>query len=220
MSSSPLCVVVGVGSGLGFSVAKRFGREGFRLALVARTEDTLEKHIDALKELSVEARAFAADAERAESLQDALRRIEEDMGPVEVLVYNAAAVNPAMPTGLGVEALMRDLRVNVGGALVAAQAVLPHMREKKAGTILFTGGGLALEPWPEMTSLAIGKAGIRSLAFSLSKEVGREGIHVATVTIAGIIKPGTSFDPDALADVYWALHTQPKDGWEVERVIR
>jgi short-subunit dehydrogenase len=83
------------------------------------------------------------------------------------------------------------------------------MREQKKGTILFTGGGLALNPYPAYASLAIGKAAIRSLAFSLGGELEADNIQVATVTIFGMVKPDTHFDPDLIAEAYWTLHTQP-----------
>jgi NAD(P)-dependent dehydrogenase (short-subunit alcohol dehydrogenase family) len=94
------------------------------------------------------------------------------------------------------------------------------MRAKQSGTVLFTGGGLALEPFVEFASLSIGKAGLRSLALSFAKELAPDGIHVGTVTIAGMIKAGTHFDPDAIAEHFWELHAQPRGAWETERVFR
>ena len=95
------------------------------------------------------------------------------------------------------------------------------MRAAGRGTLLFTGGGLALYPeyGAGVSSLAAGKAGLRAFAFALAKELAPEGIHVATVTIAGTVKPGTAFDPDRIAEEYWALHAQPADSWSVERVF-
>lgn len=80
------------------------------------------------------------------------------------------------------------------------------------------GFALALNPVPRYASLALGKAGLRSLAFSLHEELKDAGIHVATVTIAGFVEAGTHFDPDKIADAYWELHTQAPDAWEPEIV--
>jgi len=94
------------------------------------------------------------------------------------------------------------------------------MKARRSGTILFTGGGLALDPWPQMSSLAIGKAGIRNLAWSLHKDLKPHGVRVATVTVAGVAQPGAGpLDPAAIAEVFFALHQQPVDGGEVERVV-
>jgi short-subunit dehydrogenase len=120
---------------------------------------------------------------------------------------------------LDAEKLMQDFRVNVAGALVAAQQVIPHMKAQRQGTILFTGGGLALQPHPKYASIAVGKAGIRNLSFSLAAELESAGIHVATVTIAGIVRPGTALDPDRIAEEYWRLHVQSPGKFQREAVL-
>jgi hypothetical protein len=86
------------------------------------------------------------------------------------------------------------------GALVSAQCVIDDMKAARRGTILF--GGLALEPEPSISSLAVGKPGIRSLAFSLHKELGLFHIHVATVTICGYVHEGIRFSPGSIAEVF------------------
>jgi short-subunit dehydrogenase len=93
------------------------------------------------------------------------------------------------------------------------------MKSEKRGTILLTGGGLALHPHPKYSSMAVGKAGIRNLAFSLAAELEPAGIHVATVTISGIVRPGTPFDPDKIAEVYWRLHVQSPGSFQTEIVF-
>src|SRR6185295_7655594 len=165
--SSKICVVVGAGPGLGLAVAKRFGREGYLVALVARRADRLEEYRQELAKAGVEGRPFAADAGDAASLTTAFEAICDSLGDPEVLIYNAAVLKPGTPSTLAEGELVDAFRVNVAGALVAAQQVLPGMRKQGGGTLLFTGGGLALEPWPQYASLAVGKAGIRSLALSL-----------------------------------------------------
>lgn len=216
-----VCVVVGVGPGIGQAVAKRFGRAGYTLALLARKKDSLDGFVEGLKVANIEAHAYVADAEHAPSLVDALTKIHNDLGPVDVLVYNAAVIRRGGPFDVGVEQLVREFRVNVGGALVCAQQVAPAMKAKKAGSILLTGGGLALDPWPAMASLAMGKAGIRNLAVSLHKELKDHGVRVATVTVDGLVKPGAgALDPVAIADVFFALHEQPAATGEAERVVR
>ncbi|MCC6552137.1 MAG: SDR family NAD(P)-dependent oxidoreductase [Polyangiaceae bacterium] len=217
---SGVCAVVGAGPGLGLAIARRFGREGFRVALLARSEEKLAGQRDELAAAGIEARAFAADAGSAASLARAFERVRGELGDPSVLAYNAAAVHPAPPSALDPELLIQDLRINVAGALVSAQAVLPAMRARRSGTILFTGGGLALEPFPPVSSLSVGKAGIRSLALSLSKELEPEGIHAATVTVCGFIKPGTRFDPDLIAEEFWNLHAQPAGSWVREITYR
>jgi NAD(P)-dependent dehydrogenase (short-subunit alcohol dehydrogenase family) len=215
-----VCVVVGVGPGVGLAIAKRFGAGGFELAIVARRAETLKALAAQLAGSGSKARAFAADASDAAALEKTLAAAAAEMGPPEALVYNAVGVTPAMPSAIDPEQLVRDFRVSVVGALAAAQAVTPAMRAAKHGTILFTGGGFAIEPVPSMASLGVGKAGIRNLAFSLAKELEPDGIHVATVTIGGVVKVGTAFDPAAIAEEFWKLHLQPAGQFQREIVFR
>lgn len=212
--------VVGAGPGVGLAVARRFAKEGFRVALVARKADALNEYAAQLKGTGFEARGFAADAADENSLRKAFADIKENLGPTNVLVYNAAVLKMAQPSQLRVDDLVNEFRVNVAGALVSVQAVLEDMKAAKAGTILLTGGGFALSPMPPFTSLAIGKASIRNLTSSLAGELEPQGIHVGTVTICGLVKPGTPFDPDKIAEAYWTLHTQEAGKWEREIMFR
>ncbi|MDI1478369.1 SDR family NAD(P)-dependent oxidoreductase [Polyangium sp. y55x31] len=218
--SKPVIAVVGAGPGVGLAVARRFTREGFTAALIARRPEALDEYVSELRRAGAEAHGFAADAADEGSLRNAFATLKERLGAPSVLVYNAAVLKQGRPSELAVEDLLSDFRINVGGAIVAAQAVLPDMRAQKKGTILLTGGGLALTPFPAYASLAIGKAAIRNLTFSLGAEVEPDGIQVATVTICGFVKPGTHFDPDRIADAYWTLHTQEPGKREREIVYR
>ncbi len=201
-------------------VARVFGKEGYSLALLARNPSKLEDNAKSLKALGYSVYSFAADAGDELSLVQALTKIQSELGDPEVLIYNAAAFTFGKPSTLNFDALTSDFRVNVAGALVAVQQVLPAMKANRKGTILFTGGGLALNPFADVSSLAIGKAGIRSLAFSLAQELASSGIHVGTVTICGTVEPGTHFDPDAIAQSYLTLHKQPLTEFETEIIYK
>jgi NAD(P)-dependent dehydrogenase (short-subunit alcohol dehydrogenase family) len=72
------------------------------------------------------------------------------------------------------------------------------------------------EPLPDVTSLSLGKAGVRALAEMLAREYEPLGVHVATITVAGAVAPGTAFDPDEISEEYWRLHVQPTGSWERE----
>jgi short-subunit dehydrogenase len=159
-----------------------------------------------------------ADAGDPDSLTSALANIEP-----EVLIYNAFSITPSNggPSTLAPSTLVAEFRVNVLGALVSTQAVLPGMLRRGRGSILFTGGGIGLDPtnWLPAASLGVSKAGLRNLTQSLHAELGPKGVHVATVTITGMIQPGSRFDPDRIADVYWSLHTDGKSSFRAEVVF-
>lgn len=218
--SDKTCVVVGAGPGVGLAVAQHFGREGFKVALVARRAEALAGYVQELAQSGIEAAGFPTDAANAEALKSTFFQIKAQLGNPEVLVYNAAAIRSGLPSEAEVEQVVADFRINVVGALVCAQQVIPDMTAQGRGTILFTGGGLALRPYPQYASLAVGKAALRNLTYSLGEELEASGVHVATVTIAGFVKPGTHFDPALIAEKYWELHTQEKGQWEREFVYQ
>lgn len=214
--SNKICTLVGIGSGLGMSIAKKFGSEGYQIAMLARRQHALEQYAKELEEQGVKAYGFSADASNTDSLVNAFEQIQQTLGQSEVLIYNAAALRQGYPMSITAEDLVQDFKVNVAGVLTCVQQVIPQMREQKKGTILLTGGGFGLDPYPQFTSLALGKAAIRNLCFSLVKELETESIHVATVTICGIIEQNTQFDPDKIAQAYWKLHMQKQETWDRE----
>jgi short-subunit dehydrogenase len=198
----PTCLIVGAGGGNGLSIARIFGIKGYKVILAARRAAEIERFAGDLESQGIEASSEVIDAADPQGVRDAVARL----GPVEVLVYNASALTMAQPTSLSLAQFAADLNVNVISALAAAQAVAPGMIAARKGTILLTGGGSALHPSAAMASLGVGKAAIRNLAFALAEELQPKGIRVATVTIQGFIKPGTPFDPDKIAPVFWQLH--------------
>ena len=217
---SNVVAVVGMGPGVSLAVARRFAREGYAVAAVARRADALKEQVDLLAAGGAQARAFTADSGDAASLVAALTQIGSQMGEPDVLIYNAAGVRFKPLAELSADEFIADLRVSIGGALAASQAVLPAMRKKGRGTLLFTGGGFAFEPMPALASLGVGKAGIRNLAFSLFADLKESGIHAGTVTICGPVKEGTPFDPSRIAEAYWTLHAQAPGAFEREIMFK
>jgi short-subunit dehydrogenase len=115
--------------------------------------------------------------------------------------------------------VLSSYAVNVVGAISAAQVFTPPMREARAGTFLATGGYAGVDPQPDYASLSLGKAGLRAAVPLLHKELKDDGVHAASVQVAGAIAPGTPMAPDRIAETYWALHAQPAAGWTTETVI-
>jgi NAD(P)-dependent dehydrogenase (short-subunit alcohol dehydrogenase family) len=200
-------IVIGAGPGIGRAVARRFAREGLPVALVARGR------VDPLPTPSV---ALTADATDPVRLRSALDEVAARFGPPDVVVYNAALIRADAIGELSVHEHQQAWAVNVGGALTAAAHALPGMAERGRGTFLVTGG--MPEPEPQYVSLSLGKAAVRTLVDLLDRQFAPTGVHVATVTVAGAVAPGTAFDPDDIAEHYWRLHRQPRAGWQREVV--
>ncbi len=211
-------LLVGIGPGNGISIARRFGREGFEILMVARNEDKLNSYVAELALAGIKSQAYAADIADSESFVQVLERIVSEHPDIEVLHYNASSYNPATPSQLELSVLLSDLNINVVGALLSAQAVFPQMKERGHGTLFFTGGGTAIQAPAFLASLGMGKAAMRNLVFSIAQEGLPLGIHASTVTITGMVKAGTRFDPDLIADEFWRLYELPRDRWETEVV--
>lgn len=213
-------VIVGAGPGLGAALAKRFGRNQERVAVITRSTSTTERLLADAGKAGMEMRAFTGDGGNEASLATALEKAITWAGEPKVFIYNAAAFNDESAHTLGAKALRDNLEVTLLGAVQSVQAVLPGMIERGAGTILITGGGLALNPVAGWTALATSKAALRAYAYSLNKAVADKGVHAATVTICGVIEPDGLFDPDRIAESYWELHTQPKGSFSPEIVYQ
>jgi short-subunit dehydrogenase len=214
--AEPLAVIVGAGPGMGRAVAERFGREGFRVALLARRGERLKRVTAALTRAGVNSVAVEADAGDPKDLRAAIEGVIGAHGDPRVLIYNAASAHAGRPSTLDLAVLTESFMVNVGGLLTAAQVVLPSMRDHGRGTILATGSGVSLDAPPEETAAAVGKSAARTLLHALAKEAEIDGIHVAVVTVMGNIAPGTPFTAGHIAETFWSLHSEPSGAWSSE----
>lgn len=215
----PLALIVGAGPGIGLALAQRFAQGGFRVAAIARPTDPLGGFQQALEALGVPARVLGAELASAPALAEALAAVQAWGGFPEVLAYNASAGAPGPAADLGAAQLRADFQVNVGAALACVQWALPAMRQRGRGSLLFTGGGLALQPKPGLASACLGKAALRSLAVSLGQELVAEGIQAGLVTVAGFVQPGTALTPERVAQAFWDLHLQAGVGCKYEITI-
>jgi NAD(P)-dependent dehydrogenase (short-subunit alcohol dehydrogenase family) len=210
-------VVIGAGPGVGRAVAHRFAREGHPIVLIGRTPATVHAVAATLTPgADVPVLELPADTTDEPALRAALDRATAELGPPEVVVYNAALIRADQPGELSLRDHQAAWAVDVGGALTAAAHTAPVMAAAGGGSFLVTGG----MPVPDhrYTSLSLGKAALRAATTVLSQHYGPTGIHVATVTIAGPVAPGGPYDPDDIADHYWRLHTEPATSWRHEVV--
>ena len=232
MSESKVVAIVGVGEGLGASVAHRFAREGFTVAIIARSEDKLTKIQADIEKAGGKAAPYAADVTDAASVKAAFEKVSSELGAPQILVYNAGIFKINSILELTPEQFDYCWKVNCFGAFTAAQQVLPTMVKQKKGTIILTGATASLKGSAKFAALAVGKFGLRALAQSLAREFSPQGIHVAHVIIDGIInteraknmfsekEENTMLSPDSIAETYWQLHKQDKSAWTLEMDLR
>ncbi len=201
--SEKILLIVGAGPGISLNTAKKFGKEGFKVALISRSITSLQKYEYELKNDGIAAKGFPGDISSVDSLKTAFNEVIKTYGKIDVLLYNAAAGRTGKPTTLSDDQLVEDFKISVAGALISVKEVIPYMQN---GTILLTGGGLALHPYADYASLAIGKAGIRNLAYSLHQELSPKGIYVGTLTIKGFVQEGTYFSPENIANTFYSMY--------------
>ncbi len=211
-------LLVGTGPGIGMSLARRFGREGFEIIMVARSAEKLAGFQKELAAEGIASHSCPADLTDLAGLQSILEKTVAEHGPVDLLHYNASNWRPALIADIGIAGFMDDFKTSVAGVLVAVQAVLPGMKERRGGTIFFTGGGSAFTHTPKLAALGLGKAAMRHFAFSLAEEAKGLGIRVGTVTVCGAVQPGTRFDPSLIADEFWRLFNESEAGFQTEVV--
>ncbi|MEQ1744541.1 MAG: SDR family NAD(P)-dependent oxidoreductase [Saprospiraceae bacterium] len=212
-------LLIGIGPGVGMAVARRFGGEGFEVLMIARDADKLRRYETELANDGIRSRGFAVDIADEAAFSALLARLAVEHPDLDILHYNASAFSPMPPSELLLSVLHSDFQVNTVGALIAAQAFFPTMKKRGSGTIFFTGGGSSFQAPPELVSLSIGKAGMRNLARCLADECAPLRIRVSTVTISGMVQPGTQYDPDIIAGAFWRLYQLPDGTWESEVVL-
>ncbi|MGP0037755.1 MAG: SDR family NAD(P)-dependent oxidoreductase [Solirubrobacteraceae bacterium] len=201
-------VIVGAGPNLGLAVARRFGREGFAVGLISRTESRLVELRGQLRLEGITTAGAAADIRDSDALASAIHQLAAELGPVEVLEYSPLPapefMKPVLETT--VDDVRGPLEFSVLGAVAATQAVIGPMREAGRGTILFTTGAAAVDPNPARAGVGISFAGEVAYARMLHDALREEGIHIAHTAVAGRIAPGGDNDPEDVAEVLWTHH--------------
>jgi len=222
--TKPVCAVVGIGPGNGEAFARAFDAHGYAVALLSRSTDRSERLAGEL----ADARAYACDAADPAAVESAFSRIRDDLGPVDVLIYNAGSGSWKTVEELTVAEFESGWRVNALGGLVTAQQVIPDMKEKGTGDIIFVGATASLRGIPKTAGFAPAKAAQRILAQSMAKHLQPHGIHVAVLIIDGVVgepdsaetQEGKRLDPRHIAEAAYQLTRQPRSAWSFEMDLR
>ena len=205
--------IVGMGELLGLGIAKRFGREGFKVAMIARRERALRDFAVQLKALGIEAEGFVADISDPSQLEVAFSAIRRRFGEIDILEFsptnwNKGGYEATTALATTVESAKHDFDLLVLGAIASARQVIPSMKDRKAGALFFTTGYSAIQPIPVITSLCLSNAALRSYAYCLHEELAASNVYVGTVSINAFIADGTAADPVTIADLYWDMYTK------------
>jgi NAD(P)-dependent dehydrogenase (short-subunit alcohol dehydrogenase family) len=221
-------LIVGAGSGISASAARALARDGYKVALAARKTDKLK-----VLAADTGAALIEADAADAGQVKAMFAKADQDLGPLDVVLYNASFRTRGPFIDLDAGDVARTLRVSAYGGFLVGQEAARRMLERQAGVILFTGASASVKGYAQSAPFAMGKFALRGLAQSMARELGPKGIHVAHVVIDGGVRsiaggrveaagaPADSLlDPDAIAATYLHVINQPRSAWSMEVELR
>lgn len=208
----PTIAIVGAGPGLGAAVARRFGREGFAVALISRDQATLDGLAQDLAAQGVTARGFAADVLEPAQLAAALEAAATALGPVTVLQYSPLPFRSFLRPVLETPPELADeaLRFSLFGLMHAVGAVLPAMREAGEGSIVLINGGTSVKARADFAGTSIAFPAESAYGEMLHDALADEGIRVAQLVIpGGIPKLNLPNGIDDVAERIWSMHRTP-----------
>ena len=219
-----VCVVVGVGPGNGASIARRFATDGYAVALLSRSTKFAEELCRTLSG----AKVYACDATSETDVAATFKRIRDELGDPEVLVYNAGSGVWGDIETITPAEFEASWRVNALGTFLTVRQVIPAMKRRGTGTIILIGATASRRGVARTAAFAPAKAAQRSLAESMARHLWPAGIHVALVIVDGVVdlqstrkamrdKPDSYFvrPDDVAATVRW-LSQQPRSAWAFE----
>jgi NADP-dependent 3-hydroxy acid dehydrogenase YdfG len=242
----PVCLVLGAGAGIGGTVAAKFASEGYHACLCRRSDqEGLDKLVANIEKQGGTANGYLIDAIEENILEELILKVEKDIGPIEVLVYNLGA-----QSGMKLlhETSLKEFewgwRMADLGLFRAAKVLMPIMEERKSGTVLVTSATAAMRGNKNQHSHAAAMGGRRMLCQTLNAEFASKGIHVAHIVVDGMVdapdtlgkmlgkkmfaelreKVGMENDglilPERIAETYFHLAQQHRSAWTHEVDIR
>jgi len=233
---TPVAAIVGVGEGLGYALGKRFAAAGFKVALAARNAERIERLAEAIVENGGQALAVPTDAREEKAVMELFERLESDHGPVEVASFNAGANYRAPIAEMPADMFESVWRLGCYAGFLVGREAARRMTPRGRGTILFTGATASVRGGAQFAAFAAAKNGLRAVAQSMARELGPKGIHVAHVVIDGMIDTAAArqrfperaatlgedgmLAPDAIAETFYRIHTQPRTAWTFETDLR
>ncbi len=218
-------LIVGAGPGISASLARRLSSLGMGVGLAARD-------IEKLKALAGEtgAKTFVVDATDPSAVAKLFLEAERLLGEPDVVIYNAGSRVAGRLADLDPAAVEKCVAINAIGAFLVAQQAAKRMEPRGHGAMLFTGATAGVKGFARSAPFAMGKFALRGLAQSVARELGPKGIHVAHFNIDGGVRsagrpdrldqPDSTLDPDAIAQTYIDVLSQPRSAWSFDVDIR
>lgn len=206
----PVIAIIGAGPGLGAAVARRFGSEGYSIALIARNQSKLDAMAAELTTGGFTASAYAADVRTPASLEAALTRAAAELGPITALQYSPLPSRDYLKPVLEMtpELALEALQFSALGLIHAARAVLPAMRQAGSGSIIMINGGTSVKARAGYAGTSVAFPAESAYGEMLHEALEDEGIRVNQLVIpGGIPQLQLANGIDGVADRIWDLHT-------------
>ncbi len=236
MSESVLILGAGLPDGVGGALARRFASEGLHVVVTGRTLEKVEQTAAEIRERGQDAVALRVDVTDENDLDAAFTYLADRGSAIASVIYNAGN-NAIIPFEELTPAQFESFwRLGPFGGFLAAKRAMPLLAAQGSGSMLFTGASASMRGKPQFAHFASAKAGLRNLAQALAREYGPQGVHVAHVIIDGGVdgdrlRSGMphwleslgedgALDPDAIADAFWYIHSQPRSAWTHELDLR
>ncbi|NDZ17646.1 short-chain dehydrogenase [Variovorax sp. WS11] len=229
-------MIVGAGDSLGSALSRRFAREGFEVCVARRNADQLAPLVDSITSEGGKAHAFGCDARKEEQVIALFESIERDIGPIEIVVFNIGANVQFNIRETTAQKYYKVWEMACFSGFLTGREAAKHMVPRGHGTIFFTGATASIRGAEGFAAFAGAKHGLRSLAQSMARELGKQGIHVVHPVIDGPIdtpfvrerfpelvaqRPADGLlAPDDIADTYWLVHQQKRSAWTFEFDLR
>ena len=236
MGDKKAILVIGAGDATGGAIARRFAREGYIACVTRRSADKLEPLVASIQAAGGEAHGFGSDARKEEQMVSLVEKIERDIAPIEVAVFNIGANVRFGITETTARVYHKVWEMACFSGFLMGREAAKVMLPRGRGTIIFTGATASLRGREGFAAFAGAKHALRALAQSMARELGPKGIHVAHPVVDGAIDTefirsnfperyamkdqGGIVNPEHIADTYWYLHTQPRDAWTHELELR
>ncbi|RZO36050.1 MAG: SDR family NAD(P)-dependent oxidoreductase [Rhodospirillaceae bacterium] len=236
MADKGAAVVIGAGDALGGAIARRFAKGGLVAVPSRRKIQPLGELVAQIEAQGGRAEGIPCDAREEEAVIEMFDRIEADIGPVELFVFNTGAQHRSSILDMTTRIYRQVWESATLAGFVTGREAARRMAAQGRGTIIFTGATASVRGGANFASFASAKHALRALAQSMARELGPMGVHVGHIIVDGMIDSeavrtkfpdetdalpdGGMLDPDHIAEAYWAMHTQPKDAWTFEMDIR
>jgi NADP-dependent 3-hydroxy acid dehydrogenase YdfG len=201
--------IIGAGPGLGAAVARRFGREGFAVALISRDQSKLDVMAADLTAAGVTATGYAADVREPATVEDALARAAAELGPITALQYSPLPSRDYLKPVLDLtpELALEALRFSALGLIHAVRAVLPAMRRAGDGSVILVNGGTSVKARAGFAGTSVAFPAESAYGEMLHDALEGEGVRVSQLVIpGGIPQLQLANGIDDVADRIWELH--------------